>query len=149
MTGVVVVIDLTGVIAGIDLTGVVVVIDLTGVIAGIDLTGVVVVIDLTGVIAGIAFTGIIVTDLAGAITIDLTGATEATEHFDSPPPLLPLFPLSFCLSKKEGMGVTTDVTCMWVLLASTADRNTSWKATNNTSSLNNRICFLSVLRLMS
>ena len=77
-------------------------------------------------------------------SIDFVDFTDPADSIPSPL-LLPLF----SLSKKEGMGVTTDATCMWVLLASTADRNTSWKATNNTSSLNNRICFLSVLRLMS
>ena len=77
-------------------------------------------------------------------SIDFVDFTDPADSIPSPL-LLPLF----CLSKKEGMGVTTDATCMWVLLASTADRNTSWKATNNTSSLNNKICFLSVLRLMS
>lgn len=76
--------------------------------------------------------------------MDFMDFINSNDSTDSPP----LLPLS-CLSKKEGMGVTTDATCMWVLLASTADRNTSWKATNNTSSLNKRICFLSVLRLMS
>ena len=87
-------------------------------------------------------------DLVESIdSIDSIDFVDFTDPADSiPSPLL--LPLS-CLSKKEGMGVTTDATCMWVLLASTADRNTSWKATNNTSSLNNKICFLSVLRLMS
>lgn len=116
-----------------------------GVIGAMDFTGVTGTTDFIGVTDSIDFTG--VTD-----SIDLTGVADPTDFTDTTgatPPFLTLFPLSFCLSKKEGMGVTTDVTCMWVLLASTADRNTSWKATNNTSSLNNRICFLSVLKLMS
>lgn len=107
--------------------------------------GVIDVIDFRGVIDVIEFRGVIdATDFTG-----VTGTTDFTDAIGATSLFLPLLPLSFCLSKKEGMGVTTEVTCMWVLLASTADRNTSWKATNNTSSLNNRICFLSVLKLMS
>ena len=132
-----------GVIGVTDFTGVIDVADFIGVSDGTDFTGVIDAIDFTGVIDTIDFTGV-------ADTTDFTDTIGATSPFlFSTSPFLPLLPLSFCLSKKEGMGVTTEVTCMWVLLASTADRNTSWKATNNTSSLNNRICFLSVLKLMS
>ena len=122
--------------------GVIGVIDFRGVIDVTDFKGVTDIIDFTGVTGTTDFTGVTgTTDFTDAIgTTDFTDAIGATSLFLS---------LSFCLSKKEGMGVTTEVTCMWVLLASTADRNTSWKATNNTSSLNNRICFLSVLKLMS
>lgn len=113
--------------------------------------GVIGVIDFRGVTGVTDFKGVIdVTDFKGVTDIiDFTGVTGTTDFTDAIGATSLFLSLSFCLSKKEGMGVTTEVTCMWVLLASTADRNTSWKATNNTSSLNNRICFLSVLKLMS
>ena len=97
-----------------------------------------------GVIGVIDFRGVIdVTDFKGVTDIiDFTGVTGTTDFTDAIGATSLFLSLSFCLSKKEGMGITTEVTC-------TADRNTSWKATNNTSSLNNRICFLSVLKLMS
>ena len=113
--------------------------------------GVIGVTDFKGVIDVTDFRGVIdVTDFKGVTDIiDFTGVTGTTDFTDAIGATSLFLSLSFSLSKKEGMGVTTEVTCMWVLLASTADRNTSWKATNNTSSLNNRICFLSVLKLMS
>ena len=99
------------------------------------------VMGVMGVIGVMGVTG--VTDLTGFTGV--TGSTETDDFID----FVDFVDFTNSLSKKEGMGVTTDATCMRVLLASTADRNTSWKATNNTSSLNSRICFLSVLRLMS